>query len=268
MTWDVDPVAIHGGLISLRWYGIFLVVALLGAFFHMQWLIVQAGKGHYFDRIAVSGFAGGMVGARIGHFLFYETSTLMAHPMVLVDFDRAGLSSHGAIVGLIAAFWLCCRGKPDLPLTLVLARGAVTYVGTCVILRIGNFFNSELIGTPTDVPWAVTFVAVDGLARHPVQLYEAMACIGAYTLLMVLFRRQLSDDRLFSWAIILMSVQRFLLEYFKADQSPIEAGLPLNIGQIATLPMLAVGCALLIYTYRGHLRPAPVPVSREETSNT
>ncbi|MEX0943612.1 MAG: prolipoprotein diacylglyceryl transferase, partial [Pseudomonadales bacterium] len=235
--------------VTVRWYGLFLSLALVAAFFQLRYLVFSAGKAEYFDRIILFAFFGGVIGARVGHFLFYETAVLLEQPSVLVDLNMPGLASHGAIVGLMVSLWLSSLGQ-TFAVIWIYARTAIAYVLFCVIIRLGNFFNSEILGTPTDRPWAVTFARVDDLPRHPVQLYESAACAVCLVFLLWLLARSGDDRKTFGAALVSMSLIRLVTESFKAPQAAIEAGLPLTVGQYLTFPFLLAGLILLSIAFR------------------
>lgn len=255
MTWDVDPVAIASGLVSIRWYGIFLSLALVASFFQLRALVFAGGKAEFFDRIILFSFIGGLTGARLGHFLFYETDVLLATPSALVNLNLPGLASHGAIIGLMIALWLCTIGQA-LRVIWIYARAAIAYALFAAIIRIGNFFNSEILGTPSDVPWAVTFARVDNLPRHPVQLYESAACMVCFAFLLWVLRRTGDDGKTFGAALLAMSLIRLATESFKAPQTAVETGLPFTLGQYLTIPFLILGTVVSVAAFRN--RPAPI----------
>jgi phosphatidylglycerol:prolipoprotein diacylglycerol transferase len=274
MIWDIDPVAVHTSVISLRWYGFFLSTALIASYYQLRWLMVTEVQVTAFERILPAVFLGSIIGARIGHFVFYAPDALLASPMILVDFSVPGLASHGAIVGGTFAVWLVARWRKDVDFFWFLSRIAFSFVVFCVLIRVGNFFNSELVGTPTDLPWAVQFPRIDELFRHPVQLYESFAYLICHGVLLSIYKRGLSAKDLLGSVLIAMSLLRLLLENFKAGQSSLELALPYTLGYLLTLPVLVVGIGLLVWSrFSGgthditHDRPRKKSVTKEKETS-
>ena len=172
----------------LRWYSLCWLIGLLGAYFIVRQLYRRQGiKPELFDPLFVYCFVGILIGARLGHCLFYEPGYFLssfrhAIEMLLPIHFMAdgswhftgyeGLASHGGTIGLIIALWLYVR-KTRLKIFTVLDNVAIATPFTACMIRLGNLMNSEIIGRPTDVPWAFVFARIDALPRHPGQLYEA-----------------------------------------------------------------------------------------------
>lgn len=248
MVWNIDPIAFESGGIVVRWYGVFLSTAFVVAFFHTGWLMRLGDRADQFDRVVLAGFLGGIIGARLGHFLFYEPIQLRDSPLVVLDPGTGGLASHGAalgaLVGLAASAWRNDR----LPLVWLLARCSLSFALICAIVRIGNFFNGEILGTPTDLPWAVNFPRVDDIYRHPVQLYESLACVVCYGFLLTLLRHTRNDALVFGAALVGVSATRMVTELFKAPQSALEVNLDMTLGFYLTIPWLLFGMGVLGYS--------------------
>ncbi len=186
INWDPDVIAFHIGPFAVRWYSLCWCVGLLAVYLLEAKLYKeQRIPDEKFEPLFLFCFVGILVGARLGHCLFYEPDHYLSHPMEMllpIKYDAAGvwhfsgyagLASHGGTLGLIVALWLFAR-KSGLKLWLVLDNVAiVTPICACCI-RIGNLMNSEIIGKGTDVPWAFVFERVDSIPRHPGQLYEAL----------------------------------------------------------------------------------------------
>ena len=249
MIWEVDPFAIHTGVFSMRWYGIFLSSGLIAGFFHLRWLVDRAGHEVLFDDVALYGFVGGIIGARLGQFAFYEPQALIEHPLVLVSMGAPGLAGHGAIIGVCLAMLPLARRHKPFPYVFILSAFALSYVVFCVVVRIGNFFNSELVGVPASVPWAVKFVLYDGQYRHPVQLYESLAYLAAYPCLLWVHRR-LDSLGSFATTLTVMSFLRIVLEAFKEKQSGLELATAYTLGQYLSVPLLLLGIMLLLVSLR------------------
>jgi len=154
----------------------------------------------------------------------------------------AGLASHGGAIGILVALYLFCRKtKTDF---LWLADRLVVVVPIAgALIRIGNFFNSEMVGTPTDLPWAIIFERHDNIPRHPGQLYEAVAYILIFIIIASLFKSNPNREKgkLFGIFMVLLFGARMVLEHFKIDQEAFEQGMALNMGQLLSIPFILVG---------------------------
>jgi phosphatidylglycerol---prolipoprotein diacylglyceryl transferase len=213
------------------------------------------------DRLTVYIVIGTILGARLGHFLFYEQPAhYLADPLEFFRFRNGGLASHGAIVGIIAAcvlFSYRIRDKyKDLTWMRILDFIAVPtpLAGACI--RVGNFFNQEILGTPTHLPWAVVFGhPADGsapLPRHPAQLYEALWYLAVFFILWRLSKKPsflLKPGKLVGLFLILAFLFRFLIEFLKLEQSNLLSFSYLTMGQILSIPAILLG---IIFYVRNH----------------
>lgn len=266
--------AFHLGPMEIRWYSLCWVLGMMAVYMLMHHLYrEQKIPEEKFEPMLVYCFLGILVGARLGHCLFYEPEYFLAHPVEMVLPMRRladgqwhftgyeGLASHGGTIGLMLALWLYCR-KTRLNIMHVLDNVAiVTPVCACAI-RIGNLMNSEIIGHPTDVPWAFVFSRVDMLPRHPGQLYEALcyACFffvgwGIYRMSMRKDVRQaydggnkspLLDIRVgsgfyFGLCIFLIFMSRIFIEFTKENQVEFEDSMAFNMGQLLSVPFVLLG---------------------------
>ncbi|MEM6630776.1 MAG: prolipoprotein diacylglyceryl transferase, partial [Bacteroidota bacterium] len=208
-----------------------------------------------------------IIGARVGHCVFYDWAYFSQHPWEIflpVKFEPQlafigfrGLASHGGAVGVASAlygFYRRTQGKVSMPFVLdQLARIAPI---PCTSIRLGNLMNSEIIGLPTEVPWAFVFTRIDEVPRHPAQLYEAFAYVMGFFLLRWVYHKSLHRYPLSTFALMLiyMFSARFILEFFKENQMAFESMLPLNMGQLLSLPFILVGATLWVYARRTKLQ--------------
>ena len=212
------------------------------------------------DRLTVYVVIGTIFGARLGHFLFYERpSDYLADPMEFFRFRNGGLASHGAIVGIIIAVLLFSyrmrKQYPDLTWLRLLDLIAIPtpLAGACI--RIGNFFNQEILGTPSHLPWAVTFGhPIDGslpIPRHPAQLYEAIWYFAVFLLLWRLSARPsflLVRGKLVGLLLILVFTFRFFIEMLKPEQSHLLHSY-LTMGQILSIPAIVLGALFYFHGF-------------------
>jgi phosphatidylglycerol:prolipoprotein diacylglycerol transferase len=254
ITWDPDPVLLHGPT-PLRYYGLVFAVTTVAAFFLWRWQMRRAG--HSDEVLApflAYGLVGVVVGARLAHCLFYDWERCVAQPWFVFAVWLGGLSSHGATAGLIAALVLYAR-RYRLPLSDAADRLSFGAALGATTVRLANFLNSEIVGRPTDGSWGVRFPRHDqGLPldrvplRHPSQLYEA--ALGLVLLgVLLLVDRRLGEKRprglLSALFLVLYFSGRFVLEYFKAYQTLDPGRWPLTMGQLLSLPPLALGLVWL-----------------------
>jgi prolipoprotein diacylglyceryl transferase len=198
---------------------------------------------------------GTIIGARLGHVLFYDWDYYKANPWEILMIRNGGLASHGGTIGVILALLLFLRLNrnrfPEMTfIKLIDILVIPTAIAVCFI-RIANFFNQEIIGYPTTAPWAVIFGnAADGSApfpRHPVQLYEAIAYLITFVILYVLFKKRgtsLKAGTLSGLFFILVFGSRFFIEFFKAPQSDFNSW-GLQLGQTLSIPFVILGVILL-----------------------
>jgi prolipoprotein diacylglyceryl transferase len=259
LTWNVDPVLLHLGPVALRWYGLLFTGGLFAAYAVGAWSFERAGGSREdASRLLSYVVVGTIVGARLGHCLLYEPRYYLRHPLEILAIWRGGLASHGGAAGIALAVWLFARRAGRSPLWL-LDRVAVAAPVAAASIRIGNFFNSEIIGRPSTLPWAVVFARVDSQPRHPAMLYEAAAYLGIFAGMLWLEARTNIRDRRGALTGILLALifsARFVIEFVKEPQEAFEAALPLDLGQLLSLPVIAIGLLLLVVAYRAQARPA------------
>src|SRR5712691_7658195 len=175
LVWTIDPVLLHVGALQIRWYGLLFALGILAAYRAGVWSFQQAG-GSREEASRLLGYVvvGTVVGARLGHCLLYEPGYYLSHPLQILAVWRGGLASHGGALGIALAVWLFAR-RTGRDVLWLLDRVAIAapVAGACI--RVGNLFNSENVGRPSTVPWAVVFARLDPRARHPAMLYEALA---------------------------------------------------------------------------------------------
>ncbi|MFY0591940.1 prolipoprotein diacylglyceryl transferase [Roseivirga sp.] len=250
IIWDIRP-NIFPGIEMFRWYGLcWAIGVLLGIYFLKQ----GTKKDEYpieTEILTIYLMIGILVGARLGHVLFYEPVYYWENPEALLPFTISpfkfvgfqGLASHGGVIGTIIALHLYCRkyGQKHL---FILDRIVIPSAILGAFIRIGNLINSEIFGLPTDVPWAFVFVKADDLPRHPTQIYEALCYLLIFFSLRFLKNRAYFtaiSGRLFGLGLGLVFLLRFLAEFLKEDQVAFEGGMLLNMGQILSVPMILVG---------------------------
>ena len=267
IVWNPDETALQLGSLSIRWYSLCWLIGLLLAYLLVHKLYKeQKIKEEYFDPLFIYCFLGILVGARLGHCLFYEPGYFLSSGEHIIEMflpihkiggswkftGYEGLASHGGTLGLIIALYLYYR-KTHLNLWTVLDNIAIATPVTACFIRLGNLMNSEIIGKVTDVPWAFYFVnagpelGVD--PRHPGQLYEAIAYLLFFFIGWYLYRRRpekVGTGFFFGLCLTLIFTARFFIEFTKINQVDFENSLPLDMGQLLSIPYIVLGIVCMI----------------------
>ncbi|MCD8302598.1 MAG: prolipoprotein diacylglyceryl transferase [Prevotellaceae bacterium] len=256
INWNPDIVAFSIGSFAVRWYSIcwcagLLAVYLLEARLYKE----QKIPDEKFEPLFLYCFIGILIGARLGHCLFYEPGYYLTHPLEMIlpmkkdamggwhFTGYEGLASHGGTLGLLAGLWLFVRRSGLKALTVLDNIAIVTPVCACAI-RLGNLMNSEIIGRPTDVPWAFIFERIDNIPRHPGQLYEALCYALFFVVGWVIYKRnpeKVGTGFFFGLCLTLIFLSRILIEWVKENQVDFENGMFLNMGQLLSIPFVIVG---------------------------
>lgn len=252
-----DPVAFSIGMFSVHWYGIMYVTALLSAFFIAKWFIKKDKlpiKMEVVDSYFLWAEIAIIVGARVGYILIYSpnTSYYLTHPWQMFNpyingqfVGISGMSYHGAVVGFLLVTWFYTRRYKE-PLWPLMDLVALSVPLAYVFGRIGNFLNQELIGRVTEVPWGIY---VDGILRHPSQLYEAfLEGVVVFVVVYIYRRRKKFDGELICIYGISYSIGRFIAEFFReADVQMGYYSFGLTAGQILCIIIGAASICLYLY---------------------
>ena len=248
-TWDINPEIISFGSYGPRYYGLLFAFGFLVGYYLMQQVFRKEGRDEEdLSSLLLHLMLGTIIGARLGHCLFYEPMYYLTNPLKILYVWQGGLASHGGTLGVIISVFLYTRKHPDQPVSWLGSRmmAAVCFTGACI--RIGNFFNSEIIGKPSDLPWAVIFKHVDNVPRHPAMLYEAAAYLVLFLILHFRYMRygkNLNSYMQLGIAFCGIFSARFLLEFVKENQASFENGMILNMGQLLSIPFILAGIALM-----------------------
>lgn len=250
IMWDVNPEVFPSLFENLpihpRWYGLLFAFAFLAGF-KIEEAIFKSEKNpaSWVDSLFITVMIGTILGARLGHVFFYGWDYYSQHPELILKIWEGGLASHGAVIGVIISLWIWTKRVPKKPLLWTLDRTVIAMTFGGSLVRLGNFFNSEIVGKPTDLPWGVDFVRLgDGIARHPAQLYEAIAYMITFVVLYQGFWKGKKGEQqgyLFGMFMVLVFGFRFVVEFWKENQEAFEAGMALNMGQILSIPAVFIG---------------------------
>ncbi|WP_353161346.1 prolipoprotein diacylglyceryl transferase [Myroides odoratus] len=262
-TWNVDPEIFRIGDFAVRYYGVLFAIGMILSYQFMKRIFKREQIGiQYLDKLLIYIVIGTVVGARLGHCLFYDFAYYSQHPLeIILPIAKVegsyhfvgfmGLASHGGAIGVLLSLALFCR-RYKTNLLQLLDRLVIAIPITGAFIRFGNFMNSEIYGKPTDSIFGIIFLRDDSISRHPTQLYEAFAYLAVTILLYSLYQKKYSRYKglLFGLFLILMFTARFVLEYFKENQVAFEDEMALNMGQILSIPFMIVGLGLVIWSLR------------------
>ena len=262
--WGIDPEILFFFGISIRYYGLFFATGIIVANSILKWIFKKENiPEENLTKLSTYVFFGILIGARIGHCFFYEPTYYLSHPIEIVIpitflpdggikfIGFQGLASHGGILGMVIGIYLYARKTKSSILKTMDLIAVVSGVGFGCI-RLANFMNSEIIGIPTTQPWGIIFDRIDSQPRHPAQLYEAISYFIIFTFLFVLYNKRkekVNNGFFFGLGSILFFTARILIEYLKENQVDFEEGMTLNMGQLLSLPYIALGIGILIYSH-------------------
>lgn len=252
--WNIDPnIPLPFHLFSIQWYGLMWTLSIFGGYLLGRWILKKEniGEDHLVLMIQYL-FIGGIIGARLGQVLFYNFPYFLAHPLEIVQVWKGGLASHGGVIGVLIAIYLFHRVHREYSFIWLLDHVALAIYLPSSLIRLGNLFNSELPGKHTDVSWAFIFQKGDDLVpRHPVVLYESICYFLLLVVVIVLYRRYGNSRPGFYVAFFFTFtfLIRFLLEFMKEPEGPLYFSL-VSKTQLLSLPLIALGLILFIFTYR------------------
>ena len=252
-TWNIDPTLLHLGPLQLRWYGLLFVGSFFLGAMILEWMYKRESKDPaVIENLLVYLMIGTIIGARLAHCFFYEPDFYLSNPLEILYVWKGGLASHGGLLGVLTSMYLFAK-KYDESYMWIVSRVAVPGALTAAFIRFGNFFNSEIVGIPTNLPWAVVFERIDLLPRHPVQLYEAFAYLLIFLIMWTLYRKispAFATKILLGVFFLLVFSIRFVLEYVKTQQASYTTSLPLSTGQMLSIPFIVLGTLWIIWALK------------------
>ena len=261
IVWNpsISPFSIFG--FEIRYYSLCWVIALLSSYYVVKMAYKKSGVGEEkFEPLFMYCFLGILIGARLGHCLFYEPEYYLSHPIEMIFPIRntadgwvfrgyEGLASHGGVIGVITALLLYTR-KTKLTMVWTLDHIAIAAPLFSTFVRFGNFMNSEIIGNLTDAPWGIVFVqAGETLPRHPAQLYESIAYLVIFLVGLLLYKKynnRMGKGLFLGYCLFTIFTFRFFVEFIKEEQVAFEEGMPLIMGQLLSIPLIITGAYFMI----------------------
>lgn len=289
IKWDVNPEIIDG-YATPNWYGVLFITGMIIGYFVIRKMyrneLVPDEK---LDKLLLYVVPATIIGARLGHVLFYgpywdKTNEFgivekgyFSHPFEIVKIWEGGLASHGGAFMLLIALWVYAKREVKQPSLWIFDRIAAPIAITGMFIRLANLVNGEIVGYETDVPWAFQFMREDCKsetcpwedipARHPAQLYEAIAYGLIFLILFRIYWKKSAwkvQGRVFGYFLILLFGARFVLEFFKVGQTDRDDTLAINTGQILSIPFVLLGCYLLWRSYKNPIESVYQPLDKKK----
>ena len=256
IVWDVDPTIFEIGGRQIRWYGLMWGLGFILAYKYAEWLFKKEKyPEEWVDKLFVYSLVSVVVGARLGHCLFYQWDYYTSNPVEILKIWEGGLASHGGVFGVILALWWFSRKITKQSVWWLFDRLIPSVAVLCFCIRFGNLMNSEIFGFPTDMPWGFEFVRsrewhqlYEGQACHPTQIYEMLYCLTAGVVSLVMyhkFRLQKYVGLITGVSLLIFFGTRFALEFMKNPQVAEEVGMTFNIGQWLSVPLILLGVYLI-----------------------
>jgi prolipoprotein diacylglyceryl transferase len=288
ITWNVDPVLIHLGSLEIRWYGLLWALGFLVGYFVMRRMYRREKMtDDSMDKLLIYMLVFTVIGARIGHCLFYEPEFYLSHPLKMLAVWEGGLASHGGAIGILIGLWIYVRNynkspkkkdeKQRITYIWILDRIVVAVCLVGALIRVGNVMNHEIYGTPTSLPWGFVFLrgaeqfcgtfdnytacnAWDApcppsqwLPCHPTGLYEAFFCLVAMGILLwMYYKRDLGNRQpglMFGTFLLIIFGSRILIEFLKNVQVDFERDMVFDMGQWLSIPFVLVGIGMIVWSF-------------------
>ena len=249
--WNVNPEIFHLGPLSVRWYGLLFASGfLLGYYIVEQMFKWEDEDSKWLDSLFFYLIIATVVGSRLGHVFFYGWDYYSQNLGEIFMVWHGGLASHGGALGVIIAMYLHSKFVTKRSVLWTLDRVVVPIALVAALIRTGNLMNSEIYGIETTLPWGIIFEQNgEIIAKHPTQIYEALAYLLVFAVLMFLYWKTNSRNKpglLLGTFFILMFIARFLIEFIKEDQEAFEAGMAINMGQWLSIPFILFGIYLVV----------------------
>lgn len=268
ITWDVNPEIFRIGAVAVRWYGLFWAIGIYATLLITTKIFKHEKLPEaWVDKLFIYTVLGAILGARLGHCLFYEWKLVaepitflgitfnyenhyLSHPWELLYIWRGGLASHGGAIGILIAMILFNKNVSKKGINWIFDR---LLIGVCLCgasIRFGNLMNSEIYGSATSLPWGFLFVRTgETQPMHPTQIYEMLYCLVTFAIMWFMYWKKEAYKKnglLFGIFLIGVFGSRFMLEFIKNNQEAFESGLPLNMGQWLSIPFIVWGIWLLL----------------------
>ncbi|MDO5342402.1 MAG: prolipoprotein diacylglyceryl transferase [Bacteroidia bacterium] len=281
IVWDVNPYIfvfpenfpLLGGH-PVAWYGLLWAMVFIIGYYLIKAIFKKEGLGEeWADKILMYMLVFTIVGARLGHCLFYEPAYYFGNPVKFLAVWEGGLSSHGGAIGILIGMYIYSKklGKPFL---WVLDRLVICVAIGGALIRTGNLMNSEIYGDATTLPWGFKFVRewapgtpIDAIpACHPTQIYEALFCIITFVILLRLFFKKDTVNKypgfFFSFFLLMIFGSRIIIEFIKQPQVEFENSMTLDMGQWLSIPFFITGIVIMVMALKGKFKAKEIKVKK------
>lgn len=256
IIWNINPNIITSP-ITIRWYGLMFAIGFLIGYEIVARMFRREGAPEkWLGTLLLWLMAGTIIGARLGHCLFYEWDFYGSHPEKILHVWEGGLASHGGAIGIIITVFLFSIFTTHRSPLWTFDRIVVPTAFVGCLIRLGNLFNSEIFGGPTDLPWGMMFINSKewlmqyyGQACHPTQIYEALCYLTLFGVLMWMYWKRNCQERpglIFGVFLIGTFLSRFFIEFIKNNQVEFEESMAINMGQCLSIPFVLLGIFLVI----------------------
>ena len=268
ITWD-PSLCINLGFFTIRWYSLMFVAAFLLGLHLMKKIYIKDGiPVEKLDTLFMYTFISMLIGMRLGDVFFYSWDYYQDHLLeIIIPFKQVngtwkftgftGFASHGAAISIILAMYFYAKKHLQKPWLFILDRLAIMVALSGLFIRMGNFFNSEIVGKATNSDFGVIFKANgEDFARHPTQIYEAFSYLTLFFVMWYLYWKTNIKEKtgfLFGLFMTVLWLMRFLIEFLKEEQvEGRENGFFnfFNTGQVLSIPLILIGIWLMVRTFK------------------
>ncbi len=288
ITWNVDPVLIHLGSLQIRWYGLLWALGFIIGYYVMKRIYKKERMtDDSMDKLLIYMLVSTIIGARLGHCLFYEPQEYLAHPLDILKIWEGGLASHGGAIGILIGLWLYVRNYnkskkekdnlQQISYIWILDRIVIAVCLVGALIRVGNVMNHEIYGTPTSLPWGFVFLRgaeqfcgtfdnytpcfawdapcppSEWLPCHPTGLYEAFFCLVTMGILLwMYYKRDLGHKQpglMFGTFLVIIFGSRICIEFLKNVQVDFERNMVFDMGQWLSVPFVVIGIVMIVWSF-------------------
>jgi len=246
---SIGPIPIIGS-ITVRWYGLLFAVGFLFGYNHGEKMFKHENIDlKWLESLFIYLIVATIIGARLGHVLFYGWDYYSQHPIEILYVWQGGLASHGGVLGIIIAMFIYSKYVSKRSILWVLDRVVVPSIFVGALIRLGNLMNSEIYGMPTTLPWGVIFERNhETVAKHPTQIYEALSYLVTFGVMLYMYWKTKAKDYqglIVGVFFVMVFSARFFIEFIKEEQEAFEKGMSLNMGQLLSIPFILTGIFLI-----------------------
>jgi len=249
--WNVSPEIFSIGPVHVRWYGLMFAVGFLFGLNHGEKMFKHENiDPKWLESLFYYLIIATIVGARLGHVLFYGWDYYSQHPIEIFYVWQGGLASHGGVLGIIIAMFIWSKYVSKRSILWVLDRVVVPSIFVGALIRFGNLMNSEIYGNPTTLPWGFIFERNhETVAKHPTQIYEALSYLITFGVMLYMYWKTKAKDYqglLVGVFFVMVFSARFFIEFIKEVQEPFENGMSMDMGQWLSIPFILTGIFLIV----------------------